>query len=88
MKLKLARRGIAHALVIVAVLIFVCGCADQTVNQSAVRGASVTDTGGEVKTYKVKVHYLNLGSSFTEVQHTVIGTITRRVFESMTSGAV
>ncbi len=65
------------ALAIVAALTLFCGCADETVNPSAqIRSASATETDATVKTYKVRVHYLNLGSSFTEVQHTVIGTIT------------
>ena len=61
--------------VIAVALILACGCANQSINQTPAHEVSRSETGKKIKTYQVRFHYLKLGNTFTEVQHTVAGNI-------------
>jgi|ERR1017187_5494392 hypothetical protein len=76
MKLKLVKPGIAHTLVVAAILIFACGCADQTVSQSAVRSASVADAGGKAKSFKVRLQYMQVDGALLNGSKQVEANIT------------
>jgi S1-C subfamily serine protease len=77
MKMKLATRGLAHAAVVVAAIIFICGCANQVANQSKSHASNSTASSVEnnVKNYKVISLYRNMGNTMVAVQHTLLATI-------------
>jgi len=77
MKLKLVTSGLTRALVVVATLIFISGCANQVANQSKVHvsNASGPNVEKNVKKYKVMALYRNMGNTIVPVQHDWFDTI-------------
>jgi S1-C subfamily serine protease len=70
MRLKWVRRGIVHVLAIVAVLIFVCACADEAVNQSKIHSSDTSSTNARenINSYKIIYTHRNMGNAIYAVQ--------------------
>jgi len=75
MKLNLVMSGLVLASGVAMALTLSCGCANETPTRSPAYKASESNTSGKLKVYKVRIHYLRFGNTFTEVQNDVVGNI-------------
>jgi hypothetical protein len=72
----MVRQHIAHISVVLIFVIFICGCAHQSANQSTTPNPDAIDSKGKAITFKVRLHYLNLENGISEEPHIVVNTIT------------